>query len=162
MPSTGMQAYAHMLRVIANYSRGFRVAFSMSLPFPSGMVAHSRRVGMDQPFGFVGVTMNALKGGIWLRELHALDPDSITLNHSGWMHTNARRLKAVVAGGIYKYGDAHPQVMRVYRSKWEYVGGSAGLSTWKNGTHTIMFNYLPYAVQGVPARDAVGPYRTLL
>jgi len=93
--------------------------------------------------------MNALKGGIWLRELHALDPDSTTLNHSGWMHANARRLKAVVAGGIYKYGDAHPQVMPVHRSKWKY-----GLSTWTNGTHEIIFNYLPIKVNGVPARDA--------
>lgn len=139
VPSTGMQAYAHMLRVIANYSQGFRVAFSMSLPFPSGSMPHSRRMSMDQPFGYMRVTMNALKGGAWLRELHTLDPDSVTVNHTGGMHASARLLKPMLVGGICKYGDPWVSTPTIpVRSNWGLLWDT---NIWTNGTHYIVLNY---------------------
>lgn len=115
---TGMAAYALGLRMIAEAVDGRAVLdYGISYPLPVGAAGHARHQGCEQMYGGVEYGMNQFAGGWWLNNLYSwLDPDTVAFRGHYWfrpdnwtasisMDSRSRAAKAIVYGGLYKWGD---------------------------------------------------------
>jgi hypothetical protein len=118
-------------------------------------------------YGAVRYTMNALKGGGWMKELHLLDPDAVTIVgdfafrpilHGFGMLASARIAKAIVCGGVWTVGDdltnatTRAEVQRYLplsdlNEDFKYSGLVSGAEHWTSQHYEAIINYSPRALR---------------
>jgi hypothetical protein len=138
---TGMAAYNYGLKLVAEtVAQRAVIDYGISLPLPV-VGGHARHHGCEQMYGGIEYDMNEFAGGWWLNRLYSwLDPDLITFKGEFWFRPNnytaaismdakSRVAKAVVYGGVYKWGDDPLNATWVELAK-KYLGNARVNAMW--------------------------------